>query len=136
MSQADSFCVEKTCLSHMYDTSVCNQHMLSNQTQTKPVVLIVAILSLNSTFWFRLKLQVKTQGFEVRILTENHVFISNNIQSIYFIFLFSLQSFQLTSAFDKYRRDCRREKQNHCMTSALFCRRDVFCHFKSSKLSK
>ena len=31
---------------------------------------------------------------------------------------------------------CQREKQNHCITSALFCRHDFFCHFKSSKLSK
>ena len=27
MSQADSFYAEKTCLSHMYNTSVCNQHV-------------------------------------------------------------------------------------------------------------
>ena len=30
----------------------------------------------------------------------------------------------------------RREKQNHCITWVLFCRRDFFCHLKSSKLSK
>ena len=36
----------------------------------------------------------------------------------------------------KCRRDCRREKRNHCITSALFCRHAFFCHFKSSKLSK
>ena len=60
MSQADSVCAEKTCVSHMYDTSVCNQHMLSNWIQIKLVVLIVAILSLNSAFWLRMKLQVKT----------------------------------------------------------------------------
>ena len=31
---------------------------------------------------------------------------------------------------------CRREKRDHCITSALFCRHAFFCHFKSSKLSK
>ena len=30
MNEADSVCIEKTCLSHMCDTSVCNYHMLSN----------------------------------------------------------------------------------------------------------
>ena len=30
MSQVDSFCAKKTFLSHMYDTSVCDQRMLSN----------------------------------------------------------------------------------------------------------
>ena len=30
MSQIDSVCAEKTCLSHMYDTSVCDKHMLSS----------------------------------------------------------------------------------------------------------
>ena len=30
MKDVDSICTEKTCLSHMYDTSVCNNHMLSN----------------------------------------------------------------------------------------------------------
>ena len=30
MSQFDSFCAEKTYLSHMYDASVCDQHILSN----------------------------------------------------------------------------------------------------------
>ena len=28
MNQADSLCTEKTCLNHMYDTSVCDKHML------------------------------------------------------------------------------------------------------------
>ena len=30
MSKIDNVCLEKTCLSHMCDTSVCNHHMLSN----------------------------------------------------------------------------------------------------------
>ena len=30
MSQADSVYTEKTCLSDMYDTSICNQHLLTN----------------------------------------------------------------------------------------------------------
>ena len=50
MSQVKSVCAEKTCLSNMYDTSVCNQHMLSNWIHIKSVVVIVAIPSLNSTF--------------------------------------------------------------------------------------
>ena len=47
MSQVDSVFTEKTCLSHMYNSSVWNQHILSNWIHIKPVVLIVAILSLN-----------------------------------------------------------------------------------------
>ena len=50
MSQVEGFCTEKTCLSHMYDTSVCGQHMLNNQIHIKLVVLMVAILSLNCNF--------------------------------------------------------------------------------------
>ena len=50
MSQIDIVCTEKTCLSHMYDTNVCNQHILSNYIHIKLVVLIVEILCLNSTF--------------------------------------------------------------------------------------
>ena len=50
MSQVDSVCTEKTCVSHMYNTSVCHQNILRNLTHIKSVVLIVAILSLNSTF--------------------------------------------------------------------------------------
>ena len=50
MSQVDSVYTEKTCSSHMYDTSISNQHMLSNQIHMKSVVLIVAIQTLNSTF--------------------------------------------------------------------------------------
>ena len=40
MRQVDIVCTEKTCLSHMYDTSACNQHVLSNQIRTKAVVFI------------------------------------------------------------------------------------------------
>ena len=29
---------------------------------------------------------------------------------------------------------CRREKQNHCIMSALFCRRDLCCHLKILKI--
>ena len=43
MRQVDSVCAEKTCLSYMCDTSICNQHM-------KSVVLLVTMLSLISTF--------------------------------------------------------------------------------------
>ena len=50
MSQVEGFCTEKTCLSPMYDTSVCGQHMLNNQIHIKLVVLMVAILSLNYNF--------------------------------------------------------------------------------------
>ena len=50
MSQIDSVCTAKTCWNHLYDTSICNQHMLSNWIHMKSVVLIVTILSLNSTF--------------------------------------------------------------------------------------
>ena len=60
MRQVASICAEKTYLSHMHDTSVCNQYMLSNYIQIKSAVLIVAILSLSFNFWLRLKLQVKT----------------------------------------------------------------------------
>ena len=35
-----------------------------------------------------------------------------------------MQSFELTSAFAECQRDCRREKLNHYITSALFCWRD------------
>ena len=57
-NEPSSVCAEKSCLSHMYNTSVCNQ--LDNQIQIKSVVLIVAILNLNSAFWLRLKLYIKT----------------------------------------------------------------------------
>ena len=30
MSQVDSVCADKTCLSHMYNTSLSNQHMSNN----------------------------------------------------------------------------------------------------------
>ena len=60
MSQVDSVCAQKTYLSHIYDTSVCNQHMLSEYTQIEKVVLVVVFLSLNSNFWLKLKFQVKT----------------------------------------------------------------------------
>ena len=30
MSQGDSVCAEKTCLSHMYDTIVCDKRILSS----------------------------------------------------------------------------------------------------------
>ena len=42
----------------------------------------------------------------------------------------NIQSFELTSAFAKCRRDCRHEKPNHCVTLALFCWRDFLCHLK------
>ena len=41
MSQVDSVCTEKTCLSHMYDTSVCDKHTLSSSIHIRSVVLIV-----------------------------------------------------------------------------------------------
>ena len=50
MSHVECACAEKMCLSHIYNTSVCNQCMSSSYIQIKSVVLIVAILSLNSTF--------------------------------------------------------------------------------------
>ena len=33
MSQVDSVCAEKTCSSHMCDTSICNQQMLKRSQQ-------------------------------------------------------------------------------------------------------
>ena len=30
MSHADSVCAEKTCLSHIYDTSVCDRYILNS----------------------------------------------------------------------------------------------------------
>ena len=75
MSQVDSVCTEKTCLSHIYDAGIYVEQLDRN----KSVVLILAILSLNSTFWLRLKLQFRTKGFKVKILTENSLFISNNV---------------------------------------------------------
>ena len=56
MSQVDNVCAEKICLSHIYNTSIYVEQLDTN----KSVVLIVAILSLNPTFWLRLKLQVRT----------------------------------------------------------------------------
>ena len=55
MSQVDSVCTEKTCLNDIYDTSVYVEQLDKN----KSVVLIVAIVILNSAFWLRLKLQVE-----------------------------------------------------------------------------
>ena len=46
----------------------------------------------------------------------------------------TMQSFQLMSAFGKCQRDCRHEKQNYCITAALFCRHDLFCHLKVVKI--
>ena len=46
MSQVDSVCTEKTCLSHIYDAGIYVEQLDRN----KSVVLILAILSLNSTF--------------------------------------------------------------------------------------
>ena len=43
MSQVVNVCAEKTCLSHMYDTSACDKHTLSSKIHIKSVVLIVAI---------------------------------------------------------------------------------------------
>ena len=43
MSQFDSVCTEKTCLSHMFDTSVGAKHALNSSIHIKSVVLIVAI---------------------------------------------------------------------------------------------
>ena len=59
--------------------NLLESYVLSSEIKTKSVVLIVAILSVNSTFWLGLKLKVKTWGFKVRILTENYIVISNNI---------------------------------------------------------
>ena len=59
--------------------NLLESYVLSSEIKTKSVVLIVAILSVNSTFWLGLKLKVKTWGFKVRILTENYIIISNNI---------------------------------------------------------
>ena len=56
MSQVDSVFTEKTCLSRIHDTSIYVGQVDTN----KSVVLIVPILNLNSTFWLRLKLQVRT----------------------------------------------------------------------------
>ena len=50
MSQVDSFYDDKTCLSRMYHISISDQYMSTNLIHTKSVVLIVTILSLNSTF--------------------------------------------------------------------------------------
>ena len=46
MNQVDSVCTQKTCLSHIYDTSVYVEQLDKN----KSVVLIVAIVILNSPF--------------------------------------------------------------------------------------
>ena len=59
--------------------NLLESYVLSSEMKIKSVVLIVAILSVNSTFWLGLKLKVKTWGFKVRILTENYIIISNNI---------------------------------------------------------
>ena len=50
MSQIDSACTRKTCLSHVYDTSACDQYILSNFIDINSVVLTVAILGLNPAF--------------------------------------------------------------------------------------
>ena len=55
MSQVDIVCTEKTCLGYIYDTSIYVEQL----DRSKSVILIV-ILSLNSTFWLRLKLQGRT----------------------------------------------------------------------------
>ena len=59
--------------------NLLESYVLSSEMKIKSVVLIVAILSVNSTFWLGLKLKVKTWGFKVRILTENYIIISDNI---------------------------------------------------------
>ena len=56
MSQVDNVCTEKICLSHIYDSNIYVEQL----DTTKSVVLIVTNVSVNSTFWLRLKLQVKT----------------------------------------------------------------------------
>ena len=54
MIQVDIVCTGKTCLNH-----TCGSIIYVAQLDTP--VLIVAILNLNSTFWLRLKLQVRTK---------------------------------------------------------------------------
>ena len=51
MSQIDSFCAEKTCLSRMYNTSVCAQHMLGNQLDAHKVSCFDSCYS-KLTFYF------------------------------------------------------------------------------------
>ena len=61
MSYVDSGCTEKTCLSHMYDTSACNQQLDVEQLDTYKVSSVDSYYSkLKLYFWLRLKLQVKT----------------------------------------------------------------------------
>ena len=50
--------------------------------------------------------------------------------------IFQEQSFQLTSAFAKCRRDCQREKLNHCITSAHLCWCDFFLPLQKFKTIK
>ena len=50
--------------------------------------------------------------------------------------IYQEQSFQLMSTFAKCRRDCRREKLNHCITSAHFCQRDFFLPLQKFKTIK
>ena len=56
MSQFDSVCTKKTCLSHMFDISVGAKHTLNSSIHIKSVVLIVAIFYLS----LRSRKQVKT----------------------------------------------------------------------------
>ena len=53
MSQSDSVCTEKTCLTHIYDTSVCDKHTFSSymlDTHKLSSFYSCGILSLNSTY--------------------------------------------------------------------------------------
>ena len=54
MSQVEIVSTEKTCFNHIHDSIIYF-------AQLDTTVSIVAILSLNSTFWLRLKLQVRAK---------------------------------------------------------------------------
>ena len=43
------------------------------------------------------------------------------------------EKFRKKCSLSNSRRHCRREKQYHYITSALFCQRDLFCHIKNCK---
>ena len=51
MSQVGSVCTQRTCLSHMYDTIVCDKHKIE-QLDTHKVISFDSchILNLNSTY--------------------------------------------------------------------------------------
>ena len=51
MSQVDSVCIKKTCLSHLYKTAVYDKHTVEQLHMEKVIIFESChVLSLNSTY--------------------------------------------------------------------------------------